>query len=220
MGKISKGILGGVSGKIGNVVGANWIGIDYLRTMPASVSNPNTAAQVAQRTKFATVLNFLQPLTSIIRIGYAAFAVKMTAFNAAFSQVIGHAITGTSPNWTIDYTKVLLTRGNLENAPDASAASATAGTVTLTWDPALYGYLSALTDNVLAVVFNPTKNQAAYSMNLATREDGTLDITVPSIFSGDTVHVYLSFASAASLYTIPDRNQISTSLYAGSVLVS
>ena len=37
---ISQGILGGISGKIGNVVGGSWKGIDYLRIMPASVANP------------------------------------------------------------------------------------------------------------------------------------------------------------------------------------
>ena len=31
MGKISQGILGGVSGTVGNVVGGSWKGISYLR---------------------------------------------------------------------------------------------------------------------------------------------------------------------------------------------
>ena len=34
MGKIGKGILGGISGKVANVVGGNWKGIDYLRSKP------------------------------------------------------------------------------------------------------------------------------------------------------------------------------------------
>ena len=42
MGKISQGILGGFSGKVGNVVGGNWKGIDYMRVRPASVANPQT----------------------------------------------------------------------------------------------------------------------------------------------------------------------------------
>ena len=51
MGKISQGILGGVSGKVGNVVGGSWKGIDYLKIMPASVANPQTPAQMDQRSK-------------------------------------------------------------------------------------------------------------------------------------------------------------------------
>ena len=32
MGTINKGILGGFSGKVGNVVGGTWKGIDYMRS--------------------------------------------------------------------------------------------------------------------------------------------------------------------------------------------
>ncbi|MDD4190768.1 MAG: DUF6266 family protein [Mangrovibacterium sp.] len=68
MGKISQGILGGVSGKVGNVVGGSWKGIDYLRVMPASVANPQTPAHMDQRSKFITVINFLQPIKDFIRV--------------------------------------------------------------------------------------------------------------------------------------------------------
>ena len=42
MGKINQGILGGVSGQVGNVIGGTWKGIDYLRIKPSSVANPKT----------------------------------------------------------------------------------------------------------------------------------------------------------------------------------
>lgn len=48
MGKINQGILGGFSGKVGNVIGGNWKGIDYMRVKPASVANPQTEGQVNQ----------------------------------------------------------------------------------------------------------------------------------------------------------------------------
>ena len=56
MGKISQGVLGGFSGKVGNVIGASWKGIDYMRIMPANVANPRTQGQIDQRSKFVTVL--------------------------------------------------------------------------------------------------------------------------------------------------------------------
>ena len=46
MGIIKKGILGGFSGKVGNVVGASWKGIDYIRSLPSTVRNPRTPRQV------------------------------------------------------------------------------------------------------------------------------------------------------------------------------
>jgi hypothetical protein len=105
MGKISQGILGGVSGKVGNVVGGSWKGIDYLRILPASVANPRTPAQMDQRSKFITVINFLQPIKDFIRVGFKNYAVKMTQFNSAMSYNVKNAIAGTYPDYTIDYPK-------------------------------------------------------------------------------------------------------------------
>ena len=52
MGIIKKGILGGFSGKVGNVVGASWKGIDYIRSLPSTVRNPRTPRQVKQELSF------------------------------------------------------------------------------------------------------------------------------------------------------------------------
>ena len=57
MGKINQGILGGFSGKVGNVIGGTWKGIDYMRVKPAHVTNPKTEGQVDQRSKFCTMEN-------------------------------------------------------------------------------------------------------------------------------------------------------------------
>ena len=56
MGKIKQGILGAVSGKVGGVVGSSWKGIAYLKVLPASVANPNTAAQQTQRGAFSGIV--------------------------------------------------------------------------------------------------------------------------------------------------------------------
>ncbi len=48
MGKIKQGILGGFSGKVGTVIGGNWKGISYMRSIPQSIKNPRTDGQVSQ----------------------------------------------------------------------------------------------------------------------------------------------------------------------------
>src|SRR5690554_8159341 len=103
MGVISQGILGGVSGKVGNVVGGSWKGIDYIRIKPSSVANPRTEGQVNQRNKFTITLEYLQATSDFIKIGYKSFAVKKTGFNAAMSYVLNNAVGGVAPNFTIDF---------------------------------------------------------------------------------------------------------------------
>jgi len=117
MGKISQGILGGLSGKVGNVIGGNWKGIDYLRIKPSSVANPRTEGQVNQRNKFTISLEYLQANKDFIKLGYKAFATKKTEFNAAMSYVLNNGISGSAPNFSVDYSLALLSRGSLGSIP-------------------------------------------------------------------------------------------------------
>ena len=121
MGKISKGILGGFSGKVGTVIGASWRGIHYMRSIPQSVRNPRTDGQRSQRNKFSLVVAFLKPLNSLLRTGFKNYANRQSPFNAATSFMLANAITGEYPNYEIDASKVLVSRGSLTPALNASA---------------------------------------------------------------------------------------------------
>lgn len=65
MARITKGILGGFSGKVGTVVGASWRGQDIIRSMPKPSSRKATGKQMLQQLKFKLVIGFLKPLTGI-----------------------------------------------------------------------------------------------------------------------------------------------------------
>jgi hypothetical protein len=220
MGRISKGILGGVSGKVGNVVGGNWKGIDYLRILPASVANPKTPKQVDQRSKFMRVIRFLQPVTGYVRIGFKSYAVKMTAFNAAMSYNFKHAITGSYPDYEIDYTKALISRGNLTGMSNATVASAQPGQVTLSWQDNSGDGNAHGNDRVMLVAFNTIKDKAVMSFEAATRADETATIELPLDWSGDTIECFASLSVFDELISTGGKKSISDSVYAGSVTVA
>jgi hypothetical protein len=133
MGKINQGILGGFAGKVGNVVGGNWKGINYMRVKPASVSNPKTDGQVGQRSKFAIVLQFLQPMKEHIKIGFRNYAVKKTEFNSAMSYNLNNAVIGEFPDFAIDYSSALVAKGSLPMALNADGGSDLVGNLQVTW---------------------------------------------------------------------------------------
>jgi len=213
MGIIKQGVIGAFSGKVGNVVGASWKGIAYMRILPASVANPKTDKQVAQRGKFTLTLKFLQPLTQFLKTGFKNYAVKMSPFNNAMSYNILNAIQGTYPNYTIDYPNALVTRGNLAPALNQAAASTVAGTVLFTWTNNSDEANASATDKSLLIVYNPGKNQAVTFSELGTRADGTQAVTVPHSFSGDLVHCYMGFITV-------DGKLVSNSKYAGAITVA
>ena len=213
MGKISQGVLGGFSGKVGNVVGGTWKGIDYMRIKPSNVSNPRTQGQVDQRSKFSTVLRFLQPMTEFLRVGFKLYANKMTQFNNAMSYNLNNAITGAYPSFTIDYANALVSRGNLTGALDPAVSSPSAGSVEFTWDNNTGSGNAEGTDKALLVVFNPSKNQAVYETEGAARNVTSDTLTVPTDFSGDTVETFIGFVSE-------NGKEIANSVYIGSVTVA
>ena len=83
MGVIKRGILGGVSNKIGNVVGSSWKGIATLRSLPLSVANPNTTAQRENRDSFSIMSKLgSEVLATICQPLWNRDAKQMSGFNA------------------------------------------------------------------------------------------------------------------------------------------
>ena len=122
MGVISKGILGGFSGLVGTVVGSHWKGIDYMRSKPTKRSAASySQAQLDQQLKFGVTTHFLQSLGGLPEQTFHRYAVQKTSRNSALSYLLKHAITGSSPDFTLDYSKVLISRGDIYLQATSSA---------------------------------------------------------------------------------------------------
>jgi hypothetical protein len=212
MGTIKQGILGGFSGKVGTVIGGSWKGISYMRSIPQSVKNPRSVGQVNQRTKFSVALDFLKPMTGLLQVGFKLYAQKQTAFNAAMSYILNNAIIGTSPDFSVDYSLALVSRGSLTGAVNAQATSAN-GVVTLTWDDNTGIGNGAQTDKALIVVLNPTRGESVFDAGGNQRSSGTEGISVPAYWVGENVEVFLGFITE-------DGKNVSNSIYLGSVTVA
>lgn len=217
MGKLSRGILGPIVGKVGNVIGSTWKGINYLRAMPTSVYNPRTPLQLSQRARFLTVLNFLKPILAFIKFGYQAYAIRKSAFNAAMSYFLHNAVTGIFPDFSIDFTKALVTRGNLRPVDDVSLSAPTTLQLQLDWDPS--DELGDPNDRIMVLVYNDAKGLSRYNLGSAIREDGFVTVTMPEDFLGDQVHVWVSTTSLPDLTSTSSASTISDSTYAGSITV-
>lgn len=78
MGKFNQGILGGFTGKVGNVVGARSRGQWIYRAYQGIIKNPKTIAQTRQREQFKI---FSQEVTKVCK-------ADMFMFNAAFPNAM------------------------------------------------------------------------------------------------------------------------------------
>ena len=115
MGKIKQGILGGFSGQVGTVVGSSWKGIAYMRGKAQHVKNPRTAGQTYHRDAIKAVTMALRPITSTLRLTFAEYAKKMSAFNKAVSLNYKEALVNQDGTPVVDYSKLILSQGTLSS---------------------------------------------------------------------------------------------------------
>jgi len=212
MGTIKQGILGGFSGKTGTVIGSSWKGIAIMRGIAPSIAQPNSPAQLAQRAKFSVVGKFLRPLIPFLRIGFKSQAVKMSGFNAAMSYNLENALTGTYPDYDVDYTKALVSEGNLPGALNPEVTATVAGEIGYTWEDNSSDTNASPNDKALLVVYNPAKKRAVNVIDGNTRAGGSQSITLPSNFTGDEVQCFISFSNA-------NQSVVSNSEFVGGIIV-
>jgi len=208
MAKLSKGILGGISGTVGNVVGGRWRGIDYIRSKPSSVKNPRTEAQRTQRMRFSLVMSFLKKSRPFINIGFQNSGQGQTAMNRAMSLNVREAITGTYPDLEINPEALVVSTGDLQGASTAGMDLSVAETATFTWNNEAGSGNASNDDGAMVLLFNTEKGAVIYSLYGASREDETLQMAVPPSWGGDPVAGYLAFRSETG-------RDVSESIYLG-----
>ena len=108
------------SGKVGAVVECQWKGIRYIRSLPSYVNDHKTPAQLSQRSKFKAAHRFVKAMLCTVNIGYAAFAIRQTAYNACLSHTLRQVAKGQFPEVTLDYSKALLGEGALAVAQNCN----------------------------------------------------------------------------------------------------
>jgi len=211
MGRIRKGILGGFSGRVGTVVGGSWKGIAYMRSLPQKVKNPRTIGQKSQRTKFSLALALLQPLTAFLRTGWKLYAHKKSPFNAAMSYVLANVITGEYPDYSVDASKLLVSRGALIPAVNPTA-EITGDNFVFSWEDNSGIGTAKPTDKALIAILNQTKGEAIIDTAGAKRSAGTQTVILPGDWAGDNVDVYLGFISE-------DGKEVANSVYLGCITI-
>lgn len=193
MGTIKRGILGGFSGKVANVIGGSWKGIAYMRSQPLSVSQPNTTAQLDARSALTAMVIVCQAiLASVIKPLWDRFAVAMSGYNDFFKNNITMYPAGV---WdAVNYQDFVLSNGKMAlTAIDSNVLSSGARTCTLTWlNDAGQGFKGA-NDDVFAVVLDAEGYPIGISAAQEVRSNLSVVISDVDVNLGGTYYAYLAF---------------------------
>jgi hypothetical protein len=194
MGKINRGILGGFTGKVGNVVGSSWKGIETMRALPISVLNPRTTAQVGNRTRFGDISTLAASiLTTIVKPLNDRFASKMSGYNMFTSRNKSAFDT----DGAFMPGELVLCSGKLGETPFTASVQAGDADVTLIYSGVPVGSYQMATDKAYACVFDSFGQLLGVSSAVSTRGAGEVLITFSrSSMQNEYLEMYLAFLRA------------------------
>lgn len=193
MGKISQGILGGVSGTVGNVVGGSWKGISYLRIKADHHNDANTEKQIQHRAKFSAVVALARSIMdTIIRPVWSRKAVKMSGYNLfTKTNLQVFDANGEIP----DFSQLQISIGDLPlpNNLVIQDDAATEGGIAISWEDNS-GIGSALaTDKLNVLALSEGEVRVLQGVNI-TRDAEVANILLP-FGAGVVAQVYVFFQS-------------------------
>ncbi|WP_207532964.1 DUF6266 family protein [Desertivirga arenae] len=213
MGKFSNGIFGNFYGKIGNVVGSSWRGIDYLKSLPKINKNRiPSQLQIEQQQRFSLMTAFMNLLRPLLSAGYKNQAIRATAYNVALSENIKNAIAGAYPEFVVDFPEVILSSGVLPLPTNLAVAAAAGLKVDFSWTDNSGKGKSLKTDKVFTLAFCPELDEAEYTLGDASREAGALSMVLPAEWEGKDVETYLFLVSVTG-------KEVTRTYYGGRVTI-
>jgi len=212
MGTYNKGILGAFSGKVGPVVGATWRGKEVMRSLPKKSNRLATTFQQQQRSKFTMTTEFLGGVQPVIKRYFGSDSGLKTRRNQAMSYLMKEAIVFNDPNYEWDYTKILISKGDLLGINNGAVTAGTGQNLDFSWTDNSGQGEALATDKLVVVVYEPTSKATVYSLNAGGRSSGNATLALPNFLSGLEVLVWATFVST-------DDKLFATSLYLGAVTV-
>lgn len=193
--------FGKISGRHGTAVAMNSksTGKTYLR-IHSVPTDPKSAKQVAQRSKFGFVNQEMNCMRNLFKISLGGNQGVSQGISLAFN-----AVTGEFPDYTIDYSKLVISQGGLNTSGQLSVAKTTGTTLKFDWDTTV-GYQGDDNDGVNIVLLNAQNKVGLLKQNIVLRGVGTVDIDLPAVWAGQSVHCWIYFSS-------PDGTMNSNSQY-------
>jgi len=192
MGVIKRGILGGFSNKVANVVGSSWKGIAYMRAMPLSVANPRTVGQINQRTKFGTISAFASGIVGgWIQPLWNRFAVQASGFN----DFVRVNLEFVDTDGEVSYSLLSMSRGKLLNIAGGGIMGAPAAgdsTIARNWSNNTGTGNALASDRVHLVAYNVEQKKWSTAVS-GQRTNTQLTVQFEDDFvSGDVIYTYMA----------------------------
>lgn len=213
MATIINGILGSFTGTAGNISGYMRNGKNFVRSRRRKSSAPMTPKRLAQQQKIKVCNEFTRPFcgSGFFNKTFPAYGHSGTGFNRATSAIMNLAIVGTYPDTGIEYAQVLISKGPLPAARNASAGLNSEANLLFSWEDNTGTGSAKANDKVILVAYFPGNKTAFFTIGAAMRKEGKAVLEIPNT-AGKTAETWIGFLSI-------DKKDASGSVYSGKVAI-
>lgn len=210
---LKKGILGGVSKKIGNVVGYRLAGQDVIRSLPAQYNDKNSLAQQKQREKLKYFVAVFRLLSYLVRTSFPNRKQTSSAYNEFVSKNKSALSADADLNLSVDTDKVYYSDGDLKGLQDLAVSEDVSGEFTLSWTDNADNVNAFVNDSLYVVAYDADGYRQVYAQETGDiRNDESSTIVLP------TGSDYVFHAYFTSTYGRVSRSQPIRTPGAGQVI--
>lgn len=192
----TNGLVGGVTGKIGNVIGYYRRGKYLARAYNPNTTNVRSRLQRLQRARWIYLMDMLHGALSIIRIGFRYDTPGYELPNAMKANM-SFVSTDSPEDIEFSFDQMKLSEGKFESFGTAGAISSANGQVSVAFakDLSFTDELPADYSNVNTAVvkigaYCPNQNKWVDASIGWNEVSSSLQFSVPNTFIGETMHVY------------------------------
>lgn len=201
MAKLPDGIFGGFRGRIGNVVGVKRNGTYYIRSVPASIKNPNTPKQKGNRNRFGQASKLATLLQPFLVLTHAKNHEK--GWRGAFISNNMKSAFFTDEDGTVheNYAELILSSGILKPVETPLAIFLEdENIVRFTWTDNSGEGNALHNDRVYILIFDPMQKMLLYENKPVIRGDESMQLSVPeSLILSPGGWIFLSVISKDSM---------------------
>lgn len=200
MGRINRGIIGAVSGKVGTVVGTSWRGQDIIKSRPLNVVLPVTADRTAETNRMQNMQNLYNSIKNTLPAKFGDTLVKKMSGYNKFVQVNKALFNDAIP---LPYNNFVLSFGTITPTP-ITGINATYGEpdVYVAWNKTLLDSTQHANDRVRILLCDFTSKTYMYNDTefVPVRSMSSMSFDTGDWLNHETeLYAYLSFVPISNL---------------------
>jgi len=209
MGILRKGIFGGFEKRTGALIGRRVKGKSIIYARQHKKAKLRSVAQLDHQVRFDLTISVLKWFSDLIAIGFKRIGGKGSAFNAAVRYNFNALVTGISPDYVIDYSKLVYSRGSLEGLHHPTINRLGDG-VQVSWLSDGQTRFNQYSDKATFAIYCPDKEMIMKFPEHAIRSAMGCFLPLPPDLTAIIMHVWMSLISA-------DGKLMSDSVYLGKI---